>query len=189
MVTPGGGTGTAPPPAPSSPPPAAAAAPTPPPPAEPTTGPSAVVSCDTSGLSVTDAGGQGAAGTFLGVMVLRNVTTTRCTLYGYPGLQRLDAQGRPMPTVVVRDPTVPAALVHLGPQQQASFGYSYLESPLDGATTCPRPAGLQVTPPGQRSFAVVRPGGGGFVLYDPTGEVRVRAVIAGVKDYNGSAVQ
>jgi hypothetical protein len=74
----------------------------------------------TSQLAATDDRPNGAAGTIYGQIVLRNASTTQpCTLYGYVGLQLLDASRQMMATFVSRDQTRPPVLLTLDSQQQA----------------------------------------------------------------------
>jgi len=62
----------------------------------------------------------GAAGSRCYTNSFQNISSSTSTLYGYPGLQMLDSQGRPIPTDVVRGtsvtvPFVPENLVTLAP--------------------------------------------------------------------------
>ncbi|MFN2609125.1 MAG: DUF4232 domain-containing protein [Acidimicrobiales bacterium] len=81
--------------------------------------------CHSSQLAATDDGGQGGAGKFFGQVVFGNISAQACTVFGYPGLQRLAASRAPLPTKVIRLPDKPPSLVTLAPQEQAPFGYSY----------------------------------------------------------------
>lgn len=131
--------------------------------------------CHTSQLAATDDGSQGAGGSFYGSVTLRNTSTTTCTLYGYPGLQRLTSTKKMLPTLVLRTGKSPSVL-SLGPQQQASFGYSYVESPPDTGR-CPPAAGqVEVTPPDEADFLLIR---SAMAPCDAEGTVRVTAVRAG----------
>src|SRR5579884_3985171 len=59
--------------------------------------------CHTSQLDVSFAGAEGAAGHIFDSFALLNHSNVACTLYGYVGAQMLDAQGRELPTRVVRN--------------------------------------------------------------------------------------
>jgi len=127
--------------------------------------------CHTSELAASAGQTNGAAGTTYGTIVLRNTSSTACTLTGFPGLLRLDASGRPLPTTVVRSQDTPTR-VPLAPGAVASFGYSYSNVPSGNATACAPPATLtQVTPPDERDRLSVRvalsPCEGGRVLVGP----------------------
>ena len=54
-----------------------------------------------------------AAGNALGVYVLQNTSATTCRLFGYPGLQMLDSNHRPVPTTVMPSVTSSALVTVL----------------------------------------------------------------------------
>jgi hypothetical protein len=127
------------------------------------------------------------------VFTFQNRSAVTCTLYGFPGLQMLDAQGRPIPTRVnwgsdyVVRPEKPA-LVTLGPGDQASFvlGYS-----TPGNLTCPASSQLEVTPPNETQSLVIafqmapaEPDADGLNLQ--CGRVTVSPVYAGTGGQPGS---
>src|SRR5207302_6012161 len=58
--------------------------------------------CHTNEVTVRGGGGGVGLGNVLGVYVLANKSTTTCRLFGYPGLQMLDSNHRPVPTMVTR---------------------------------------------------------------------------------------
>lgn len=104
----------------------------------------------------------GAQDTALGnreVDVLLTNTGRRCHMYGYPGLQRQDRGGRPLPTRTRRGGTyftyVHPRLVVLEHGVTASFavGWSDLGS---HASACPGSYYLSVIPPGERQARRVR---------------------------------
>ena len=110
-----------------------------------------------------------AAGNAAATIEVRNRSHRNCDLYGYAGLQLLDAQGRPLPTdaiwsttsfflespaveAVVGLPagTAPIGAAALDPQHQPAPvpGHAYI--PLswgDGSGPCSKAAELRVTPP------------------------------------------
>jgi hypothetical protein len=59
--------------------------------------------CHTGGLTVALAGDNGAAGSVYLTFVLTNTGTSPCSLYGYVGMQLLNASGQALPTKVVRN--------------------------------------------------------------------------------------
>jgi hypothetical protein len=78
-----------------------------------------------------------------------NRSQARCSLYGYPGLGLLDQAGNPLPTHVLRSPSVvvpavPERLVVIRPGGKARFyaGYSDVDP-----QPCRKAAELEVTPP------------------------------------------
>lgn len=83
--------------------------------------------CHASELAATDEGasqGDVTTNTVDGTIVFRNIGARTCTLSGYPGLQRYDANHQPAPTTVQRDPSVPPTEVTLNPQEQATVRYT-----------------------------------------------------------------
>jgi uncharacterized protein DUF4232 len=112
-------------------------------------------------------------------MNLTNVSTTTCTLQGYPGMQLLSTQGTALPTNVIRGGTqFPAAaanqspsLVTLAPQQSATFSLLYEDVPVGTETSCPESAKAEITPPNDVAHAVVTlaisPCNGGTVHVSP----------------------
>lgn len=110
-----------------------------------------------------DGGGQGAAGTILGTLVLTNTARATCTVLGYPGLQLLDARRHYLATTAVRG-VVPGgaaapALVLLRPGGQAHVRYDYNHVPTgagSAAQQCPVSGYLEVTPPDATDFLLLR---------------------------------
>src|SRR5664280_1075662 len=91
--------------------------------------------CHTSELTVTIGPGQGAAGTIYGSLALRNHSDATCTLYGYPGLQLLDAARQALATQVDRGGSDgsalsgPPTMVTLAPRQVAHVQFKYSDVP------------------------------------------------------------
>lgn len=120
--------------------------------------------CHTSQLTVTVGPGQGAAGTIYGSLALRNHSDATCTLYGYPGLQLLDAARQALASQVDRGGSAgsalsgPPTLVTLAPGQVAHVQFKYSDVPTGpdaGATQCPRSTYLEVTPPDETDFLLL----------------------------------
>jgi hypothetical protein len=61
--------------------------------------------CHTAGLAASLAAGSPGAGQRYATLSLRNKGTRACHVFGYAGLQLLDAQHQPLPTTVIRDRT------------------------------------------------------------------------------------
>ena len=135
--------------------------------------------CHTFQLAATDDGPNVAVGTVYGRIVFRNISAHRCTLYGYIGLQRLDAHRQPMTTNVMRDRASIPSLVLLDPQQQASAGYRYCNvcsPPAQLIAPCPAAPLVEVTPPDEEDFIVVR---SAMAPCDAAGSIRVTSIQAG----------
>ncbi len=167
--------------------------PTPTPQASPSQAPASPVAgaptpgCASSQLGVR-AGRTGAATSHYGVtFTFWNRSAATCTLYGYPGQQMLDAQGRPLPTSVnwgsdhIVQPQKPA-LVTLQPGEEASFLLGYA-SPDPYGLSCPSSTQLLVTPPNEtRSLTIpfrLRSAGGVDAAHAQCCVVTVSAVYAG----------
>ena len=105
----------------------------------------------TSDLSAELAWVEGAAGSRYSAIVLTNRSQRTHTIYGYGGLQLLDARGRTVPTRQVRDRTTRPTQVVLRPSMSAhaDLHWSAVAQGSDSQTgTCqPEPAFLLVTPP------------------------------------------
>jgi hypothetical protein len=150
--------------------------------------PRAAARCHSSQLHVK-LGSAGAALGHIGQLVsFENVSATTCTLYGYPGLQMLDAAGRPIRTQVLRGiaytvPSVPERLVNLSPGHEASFDLGYDDATGYGNESCPGSARVEVTPPNAyTSITVVwhmQPYGGGTIQHLHCGQITVSPVFAG----------
>jgi hypothetical protein len=113
---------------------------------------SAPARCYTSELAFALGPAQGAAGSIAQTVHLRNVSTRKCTLQGYPGLQMLNASGQPITTRVHRGASVtvsarPLVLITLAPGRQASFDIGYADATGYGNERCPASARVEITPP------------------------------------------
>jgi hypothetical protein len=102
--------------------------------------------CHTAELAVAFGPEQAGAGQRMGSVILQNVSTRTCTVYGYGGLQLLDAQKRPLPNGLTREPTPLPTLQSVPPGGKVSKDISFTVIP-SGAETCPTPTWAQVTPP------------------------------------------
>ncbi|MFI5567181.1 DUF4232 domain-containing protein [Streptomyces sp. NPDC051740] len=81
-------------------------------------------------------------------VVLTNVSSRTCTLYGYPGAAFVDAAGEQLGRDPERTPGDPAT-VTLRPGASAWAGLRYSSPGVSGARTA-TPAALLVTPPDER---------------------------------------
>jgi hypothetical protein len=120
-----------------------------------TPAPSPSPPCTNSQVNVTDTGGGGAAGHEDQILLFTNVSSTACTLTGYPGVTGLDAGGVPqvqahrtvggyMGGLAAGTTTLPQ--VSISPARSASAVVEGTDNPL-GTRPCPYYSSLLVTPP------------------------------------------
>src|SRR5919198_2009883 len=99
----------------------------------------ALVRCHTADLSGRLGFIQGAAGSRIGPLVLKNRSRHTCTLFGYIGGQLYNAAGRPIRTHIVRDHSGPRHAVVVAPGRTAFAELHWSAIPLGTARTCPQP--------------------------------------------------
>ncbi len=130
---------------------------------------------------------NGAAGSVGYTDDFENVSNATCTLYGYPGLQMLNASGLPIPTDVIRAtsvtvPYVPEKLVTLAPGARADFSMGFAASTGYGGAQCPTSTRVEFTAPNDfQSLTVtlaIRPYGGPDIAQVHCGEIHVSPVYA-----------
>ncbi len=120
--------------------------------------------CQTSQLSLaTDpAHSSGGAAGSLGITYLfTNISTTTCTLGGFPGLQLLNASSQPLTTTTIRSSETPTT-VTLQPAGQAWFDIEFPTQTGFGTLTCPTSFALAVIPP-NNTMALRITGSGGQI--------------------------
>jgi uncharacterized protein DUF4232 len=144
--------------------------------------------CVAGQLAVVLGQGGGAAGSVGTVVSFKNTSGTACSLYGYPGLQMLDATGKPIPTEVIRGtsttvPSVPEAIVSVAPGAEASFDLGYADGTGFGSASCPTSTEVEFTPPNATQQITVpwqiQPYGGGSIAQLQCGQITVSPVYAG----------
>ena len=123
-------------------------------------GTAAVARCHTAGLHVYLLPSGAAAGSYAFDIAFQNRSGRACYVYGYPGLGLQDAHHRVMPSHVTwgssiarRDPG--RHRVVLRPGRAAFASVSASDVPF-GNEHCRPSAWLEVTPPDERSFRLVR---------------------------------
>lgn len=123
-------------------------------------GTTSVPRCHTSGLRIYLLPSGAAAGSYAMDIAFQNRSGHACFVYGYPGLGLQDAHHRVMPSRVTwgssiarRDPG--RHRVVLRPGRAAFAGMSASDVPV-GSEHCRPSAWLEVTPPDERSFRLVR---------------------------------
>ena len=109
----------------------------------------------------------GAAGSMGLTYELTNTSGSACHLDGYPGLQLLDASGRPLSTAVSPRPASPTE-VDLDPGGHAWFAIEFPTQTGYGNLTCPRSTYLAVTPPNNTTPLRVAGAGGEIAAYGGT---------------------
>ncbi len=123
-----------------------------------------VATCQPSQLKLSSQTGNGAAGTITLVITMTNTSTTTCSLYGYPGMQLLDAKGTDLPTKVIRGGVEttpsspakkPASTVTLAPGKVAAYSLTYSDVPTGNETSCPESAKAEVTAPNDTATATM----------------------------------
>ncbi len=120
----------------------------------------AIDRCHTGGLTVASEGSQGALGTIVATLRVTNTGLAPCSLYGFVGMQMLDAGGVPLPTRVVRNggffstQAGPSRFV-LQPRGSGTFQMAWSDVPHGNETTCPQAAGLELTPPDEFDHLLV----------------------------------
>lgn len=107
--------------------------------------------CTAPVLSGTVEPGEPGAGNRYATLVVTNTGTEPCTLWGYGGLELVDATGKALPTNVTRQPDPAPALVELPPDAMAAKNLHWTvvatgNEPVDGPCQ-PEATGARVIPP------------------------------------------
>jgi Protein of unknown function (DUF4232) len=107
--------------------------------------------CRLSQLTLAQPKSTGAAGSVRMRFVFTNVSATTCKLFGFPGMQLLNARGAALPTYVVRGtsnvvPAEPETDVVMTHSQHASFYAGYSNVPV-GGQPCKVSTSVEITPP------------------------------------------
>lgn len=115
---------------------------------------------------------NGAAGTIRLRFVFTNTSSSACKLFGFPGMQMLNASHNPIPTHVHRGtghgvPPEPEKDVVMTPGQHGSFYAGYSDVPT-GSQRCRTSAFVEVTPPNDFNHftlgLAIRPCGGNITV-------------------------
>ena len=116
-----------------------------------TSSPSSSTACTAADLALSFLGGQGATGHGELGFELRNISSSTCHTYGYPGVLFLDRAGNALPTDSTRTTqdffgSAPEKKLDVAPGQSVSFrlGVTHGAASPVGCTTA---YGLQVIPP------------------------------------------
>jgi hypothetical protein len=133
----------------------------------PTTTPVQSNICRAAGLHLAFLGGSGATGHGLLGFTLRNVSSSSCHMFGYPGILFLDQAGGALPTTTIRTVhdffgSAPLRSFELAAGESASFRIGVTHFGPNGSSTgCTTAYGLQVIPPNDTSTLRVTIGNGG----------------------------
>jgi Protein of unknown function (DUF4232) len=114
--------------------------------------------CHTRDLAGHVEGRGAGAGQRYANLGLTNKTSTPCTIYGYPGLQLVDAHGTALPTRVQRDTAVTPRQLLVKPRQTVWALLHWTVVPADDEATnhcAPDPASLRVIPPDETTQLTV----------------------------------
>lgn len=136
---------------------------------------------------VIQRGLEGAAMGSVGVtgMGFKNISTTPCTLKGFPKLQMLDATGHRISTHVLHGTSytvqaVPGSSVMLTPGQVAKFDLMYHSATGYGRKICPTSTHVRITPPNLKKGITlnwqIQPYGGVSIQKLRCGEITVSPV-------------
>lgn len=123
--------------------------------------------CRAAALHLSFLGGSGATGHGLIGFTLRNVSSSSCHTFGYPGILFLDRAGSALPTTTIRTThdffgTAPLRSLTVAPGATVSFRIGVTHFGPNGSSTgCTTAYGLQVIPPNDTSTLRVRIGNGG----------------------------
>ncbi len=107
--------------------------------------------CRAPGLALSFLGGQGATGHGLLGFELRNVSSRSCHTFGFPGVQFLDAGGRPLPTAATRTTqdffgSAPERALSVARGQSVSFRIGVTHG-IPSSAGCTTAAAVSVIPP------------------------------------------
>jgi hypothetical protein len=118
-------------------------------------------------------------------MRFKNVSSTPCTLIGFPGIQMTDAKGKSLPTFVTNSPTIMGTpvsikIVTLMPGLTANFNMLYESATGYGNAVCPTSTQVEFKPPGAKLALVlpwkIQPYGGSTIQSLHCGEIKVSPV-------------
>lgn len=113
--------------------------------------PSGLHTCLASDLKGSVGSTEGAAGTFYTDVVLTNISSSACSLYGYPGVSFVTAPGgSEVGAAADRNPISPAQVIKVAPGSQVNFLMGLTDVGVYPASEC-QPTSvswLRVYPPG-----------------------------------------
>ena len=110
--------------------------------------------CHTAGLSASLTAGNPGAGQRYATLSLTNTSARTCTVFGYGGLQPLDAAKKQLPITLTRDTGRPPKLIRLAPGASVGRTIHWTVVP-SGSQPCPTPAYASIIPPDETSPLVI----------------------------------
>jgi hypothetical protein len=110
--------------------------------------------CHTSDLAASLAPGEPGAGQRYATLSLTNTSTRTCTVFGYGGLQPLDAAKKQLPITPTRDTGRAVTLIRLAPRTSVGRTIHWSAVP-SGSQPCPTPAYASIIPPDETSPLVI----------------------------------
>jgi len=142
--------------------------------------------CQPSQLQIQMGVGDAAMGTvgYAG-MGFKNISTSTCTLTGYPALQMLDANGANIPTFSLHiapyaAPAGSKSTATLAPGQVAKFDMQFHSQTGYGNLSCPTSAKVAFTAPGDTAPVTIawklQPYGGSTIQTLRCGEIKVSPI-------------
>ncbi|GHH85242.1 hypothetical protein GCM10018793_52480 [Streptomyces sulfonofaciens] len=113
--------------------------------------------CRTADLSITLGAGEGAAGSQYRPLRVTNDADTPCSLFGFPGVSMVDAQGHQLGKPADRDGAQARGRVVMKPGQREQVTLRVIDAGVYSGGTChvAGAAGIRVYPPGQKASVVV----------------------------------
>ena len=110
--------------------------------------------CHTSEVSVAFGPQDAGAGSRMSTVVLTNTGARTCTVYGYGGLQLLDASKRALPNGLTREASPAPVLLRVAPGGKVYKDFRFGVIPT-GSQQCPTPAYARITPPDETDNQLV----------------------------------
>lgn len=114
--------------------------------------------CHTSMLAASFENLEAGAGQRDVSLVLRNISTQPCNVFGYPGMQLQEADGRPVPTTLERNADRMPELIRLAPGTSAvsTLEWTAINSGSEPDGACePTADHAEITPPDERDPLMV----------------------------------
>jgi len=112
-------------------------------------------SCATSDLNISLGGPNGTAGAIHYVLTYRNTGTSPCTLFGYPGVSFLSADGSQIGSPAQRTSGIAVTSLSLAPGALAYSGVSVTDPGIPPCSSSGTATRVQVFPPGETHPALV----------------------------------
>jgi Domain of unknown function (DUF4232) len=140
--------------APATPGPATPGSTAPPTRSGPSSGAPSLSRCHTAGLSASLTPGDPGAGQRFATLMLTNTSTRACTIFGYGGLQPLDAAKQQLPITLSRNTGRPPRLIQLAPGTSVGRTIHWNAVP-PSSQPCPIPVYAAIIPPDETSALVI----------------------------------